>query len=420
MCHLCYPMHPFRELPSVTQNGYSTHVLPGSHSESPVGPHSGKYSCRGGMAVSTDGYVPQHTYHNHAHHSHSSQNGSTHHSSPYSQMHMDHSPVNFNHVNHDNSHHRVWDVWAHNFHEGMQLLRQLTRDCRYVAVDTEFPGVVAKVFGEYANSFEQAYHNIKVNIDMMKPIQIGFSFFNERGQTVGPVSTVQFNIKWNVDNDTYADDSIKLLAYSGIDFEKLKRTGIELNDFAEAFISSGLALNDRITWIGFHSAYDFAYMMKICTDWMQMPDNFLEFQKLLIIFFPRIIDLKAMMSEHKFPKSGLQELADLMRVPRIGLKHQAGSDAMLTGETFFRFLEEHGDGKVDQRVLNLVYGLNYCPNGVSNTWVRMNTSSPQPDGSPSTRNIISYSSALYRNSVHSADHSGRSSPADSNSGHKSS
>jgi hypothetical protein len=160
-------------------------------------------------------------------------------------------------------------------------------------------------------------------------------------------------------------------------------------------------------------------MMKICTDWIRMPDNFLEFQKLLLLFFPRIIDLKAMMSEHKFPKSGLQELADLMRVPRIGLKHQAGSDAMLTGETFFRFLEEHGDGKIDQRVLNLVYGLNYCPNGVSNTWMQMNAPSPQPDGALN-RGIASCSSNLYRNNVHSADHSGRTSPADSNSGHKSS
>lgn len=408
-------MHPFRDLPSVTQNGYSGHLLTGSQSDSPINSSCGKYAYRNGMAVTTDGYAPQATYHGHGH---SVQNGHMH-SSHHHSSHVDHSPINHNHSIQDVSHHRVWDVWAHNFYEGMQLLRQLTRDSKYVAVDTEFPGVVAKVFGEYANSFEQAYHNIKVNIDMMKPIQIGFSFFNEKGQTVAPVSTVQFNIKWNVDNDTYADDSIKLLAFSGIDFEKLKRTGIELNDFAEAFISSGLALNERITWIGFHSAYDFAYMMKICTDWMQMPDNFSEFQKLLLIFFPRIIDLKAMMSEHKFPKSGLQELADLMRVPRIGFKHQAGSDAMLTGETFFRFLEEHGGGKIDQKVLNLVYGLNYCPNGVSNTWVRMNTSSPQPDTLLSNRNIISGTST-HRNHVHSADHSGRSSPTDSNSGHKSS
>ncbi|KAG5442489.1 CCR4-NOT transcription complex subunit 7 [Clonorchis sinensis] len=418
MCHLCYSMHPFRDLPSVTQNGYSTHILPGSHSDSPLGAPCGKFGYRNGMAVTTDGYAPQAAYHTQSHHPHPHQNGHLHHSAQHP-THLDHSPLPHGHTT-DHFHRRVWDVWAPNFHEGMQLLRQLGRECRYVAVDTEFPGVVAKVFGEYANSFEQAYHNIKVNIDMMKPIQIGFSFFNDRGQTVGDVSTVQFNIKWNVDNDTYADDSIKLLAFSGIDFDKLKRNGIELNDFAEAFIASGLALNDRITWIGFHSAYDFAYMMKICTDWKQMPDNFQEFQKRLLIFFPRIVDLKAMMSEHRFPKSGLQELADLMRVPRIGLRHQAGSDAMLTGETFFRFLEEHGGGKIDQRVVNLVYGLNYCPNGVSNTWVRMNTSSPQLDAAPSNRNIISCASTFYRNNVHSADHSGRSSPADSNSGHKSS
>lgn len=45
------------------------------------------------------------------------------------------------------------------------------------------------------------------------------------------------------------------------------------------------------------------------------------------------------MNEHKFLKGGLQELADALHVPRVGLQHQAGSDAMLTGETFFRFLE---------------------------------------------------------------------------------
>lgn len=408
-------MHPIRDLPTVTQNGYSNHILASPQSDSSLGAQCGKYAYRNGMAVTTDGYASQNMYHNQSHH-HQALNGYLHHN-------QQPSPFEQNSVSHDTFGHKLFDVWDRNFQEGMQLLRNLSKDCRYVAVDTEFPGVVAKVFGEYPNSFEQAYHNIKVNIDMLKPIQIGFSFFTEKGQPNNCIlqdtsySTVQFNIKWNVDNDTYADDSIKLLAYSGIDFEKLKRTGIELSDFAEAFIASGLPINDRITWIGFHSAYDFAYMMKICTDWRQMPDNFQEFQNLLLIYFPRIVDLKAMMNEHKFPKSGLQELADSLRVPRIGFKHQAGSDAMLTGETFFRFIEEHGAGKIEQGVLNLVYGLNYCPNGVSNTWMRMNTSSPFLDNVPSNRDITS---AFYRNTVHSADHSGRSSPADSNSGHKSS
>ncbi|VDQ07105.1 unnamed protein product [Trichobilharzia regenti] len=384
-------MHPFRELPSVTQNGYANHILQSSIAESPLNSHFGKYSYRTGMTVTTDGYVPQTTYHNHGHTNHHNHvhHGVLHH------VHSDLNNLIPSSIAQESAQVRVWDVWAHNFHEGMRLVRRLVRESRYVAVDTEFPGVVAKVFGEYANSFEQAYHNIKVNIDMLKPIQIGFSFFDESGQTIDSVSTVQFNIKWNLDNEMHAADSIQLLEVSGIDFEKLKRTGIELSDFAEAFLTSGLPLNDKITWIGFH----------------------------------RIVDLKSMMSEHKFPKSGLQELADLMRVPRIGLQHQAGSDAMLTGETFFRFLEvisfyiftnllkEHGGGKIDQRVLNLVYGLNYCPNGVSNTWMQMNGSSPQPENDSSTNHI---SSSIYRNNVHSADHSGRTSPADSTSGHKSS
>ncbi|CAH8507853.1 unnamed protein product [Heterobilharzia americana] len=356
MCHLCYSMHPFRELPSVTQNGYSNHIIQSSLTESPINPHFGKYSYRSGMTVTTDGYAPQATYHYHGHNTH---HNHIHHGV---QHHVHSDPGNLFPLNvvQESAQGRVWDVWTHNFHEGMRLVRRLVRDCRYVAVDTEFPGVVAKVFGEYANSFEQAYHNIKVNIDMLKPIQIGFSFFDESGQTLDSVSTVQFNIKWNVDNEMHAADSIQLLEVSGIDFEKLKRTGIELSDFAEAFLTSGLPLNDKITWIGFHSAYDFAYMMKICTDWMRMPDNVLEFQKFL----------------------------------------------------------EHGGGKIDQKVLNLVYGLNYCPNGVSNTWMQMNGSSPQPEND-STNHNITYSS-IYRNNVHSADHSGRTSPADSTSGHKSS
>ena len=35
--------------------------------------------------------------------------------------------------------------------------------------------------------------------------------------------------------------------------------------FAELLISSGCVLNDEVTWISFHSGYDFGYLMKILT-----------------------------------------------------------------------------------------------------------------------------------------------------------
>ncbi|CDS35916.1 CCR4 NOT transcription complex subunit 7 [Echinococcus multilocularis] len=412
-------MQPFRDIVPVTQNGFPSVISPNTNSDSPLNPAVPKYNnFRGNMAITTDMYITQHGRHNptstqfgHALQYHPNSLPQGLHNLPNSTN----CQVSFNGFVPSS---RVLDIWANNFHEGMRMVRRLAKCARYVAVDTEFPGVVAKVFGEYVNTFDQAYHNIKVNIDMLRPIQIGFSFFGERGQCVDSVATVQFNLKWNVDNETHAADSIQLLQDCGIDFYKLKRDGIEQQDFAEAFIGSGLALNDQITWIGFHSAYDFAYMMKICTDWLQMPEHVSQYQAMLHMFFPRIVDLKSVMSEHKFSKGGLQELADALHVQRVGYKHQAGSDSMLTGETFFRFLDEHSAGKLNPRFVNLVYGLNFCPNGSTNSILPMNGSPLEsaPLGgmySPST-------SGSQHKETHSADHSGRNSPEGSLSGHKSS
>ena len=45
---------------------------------------------------------------------------------------------------------------------------------------------------------------------------------------------------------------------------------------------------------------------------------------------------------------GLQGLADILQVERIGPMHQAGSDSMLTSVTFFALLEKHMGGIADE------------------------------------------------------------------------
>ncbi|KAL3315100.1 CCR4-NOT transcription complex subunit 7 [Cichlidogyrus casuarinus] len=401
-------MHSLRDLNPVNGSNFGQNQLlyQKSHNSYPVRPANMITAdmYQGNPSMSSQ-LMPQ-PYHPHMHHPHLM--GHLHYSASL--------PVMPHHEHHNPSYNRVWDVWVSNFREGMKLLRALTQKSKYVAVDTEFPGVVAKVFGDYVNSFEQSYHNIKINIDVLKPIQIGFSFFNERGQPVDQqISTIQFNMRWNVEVETFACDSINLLEMSGINFEKLKQEGITTQDFAEAFISSGLALNDKVTWIGFHAAYDFAYMMKVCTDWEEMPQKFRDFHKLLLIYFPRIVDLKAIASEYKLQKLGLTDLAGALKVARNGHQHQAGSDAMLTGETFFRFLDEYTQGQLDNNMLNLVYGLNY---GVNCQQFSMNlfSNSVHSDSELSSSNLL----PGCKTATHSADQSGRNSPADSTSGHKSS
>jgi CCR4-NOT transcription complex subunit 7/8 len=50
----------------------------------------------------------------------------------------------------------------------------------------------------------------------------------------------------------YAQDSIDLLKNSGIQFKKCEDDGIDVNDFAELLMTSGVVLSDNIKWLSFH------------------------------------------------------------------------------------------------------------------------------------------------------------------------
>lgn len=58
--------------------------------------------------------------------------------------------------------------------------------------------------------------------------------------------------KGTFSKDMYAQNSIELLTKSGIDFKKHEEYGIDVQDFGELLISSGLVLSNEIKWISFH------------------------------------------------------------------------------------------------------------------------------------------------------------------------
>jgi len=159
----------------------------------------------------------------------------------------------------------IVDVWADNLEEAMQQIRVIVEDYPYVAMDTEFPGVVAHPFGAF-NKSEYNYQTLRVNVDMLKLIQLGMCVCDKQGNppASGPCAW-QFHFKFDLAEEMYAQDSIDLLKRAGIDFKKHCDYGIQVADFGEHMISSGLVLNDEVKWVAFHSGYDLGYLLKVLT-----------------------------------------------------------------------------------------------------------------------------------------------------------
>ncbi|TPX34183.1 hypothetical protein SmJEL517_g03070 [Synchytrium microbalum] len=249
------------------------------------------------------------------------------------------------------------EVWDSNLEEEMEVLRDLVEKYPYISMDTEFPGVVARPVGNFRTSSDYHYQTLRCNVDLLKIIQLGLSFADEEGNLPPGVCCWQFNFKFNLNDDMYAQDSIDLLTKSGIDFKKHDEFGIDVEHFGEVLISSGFVLLDDVKWISFHSGYDFGYLLKVLTC-QALPPEESDFFELLKIYFPCIYDIKFLMKSCKNLKGGLQELADDLSISRIGPQHQAGSDSLLTSKTFFKMRATFFDNVVDDsKYLGVLYGL---------------------------------------------------------------
>jgi CCR4-NOT transcription complex subunit 7/8 len=230
-------------------------------------------------------------------------------------------------------------------------------DYPYIAMDTEFPGVVARPIGSFKNSHDYHYQTLKCNVDLLKIIQLGLSFCDEEGNLLPGTCTWQFNFKFNLSEDMYAQDSIDLLAKSGIEFKDHDAKGIDVNDFGEILMTSGIVLNEDIKWISFHSGYDYGYLLKVLTC-QALPKQESQFFDLLHTYFPCVYDIKYLMKSCENLKGGLQKVADQLQVERIGPQHQAGSDSLLTAATFFKMRSVFFENKIDdEKYMGVLFGL---------------------------------------------------------------
>lgn len=235
-------------------------------------------------------------------------------------------------------------VWRYNVHTEFKLIQDCVDRYPFATMDTEFPGVIYRPHKHVNMSSSDLYAFLKANVDSLNLIQIGLTLSDSDGNLpdLGSDSTQyiwEFNFR---DFDIYRDycsaDSIELLRTNGIDFDKNMIDGIDSGDFAALLMSSGLILNDSaVSWVTFHGAYDFGYLVKMLTQ-RNLPTDLEEFMELVKVYFgENFFDLKHMMKFCDGLFGGLDRIASALGVDRtVGKCHQAGSDSLLTCQTFLR------------------------------------------------------------------------------------
>ncbi|KAM1089732.1 hypothetical protein ACFX1X_017730 [Malus domestica] len=254
----------------------------------------------------------------------------------------------------------IREVWSDNLEEEFKLIRSVVEEYQYVAMDTEFPGIVLRPVGTFKDSYDYHYQTLKANVDLLKLIQLGLTFSDEKGNlpTCGTDKHCvwQFNFRdFNPNEDVYASDSIELLSQSGMDFVKNNEKGVDASKFTELLMTSGVVLSDNVVWVTFHSGYDFGYLLKLLTG-QSLPNTQVGFFKMIKVYFPTVYDIKHLMRFCNSLHGGLNKLAELLDVERIGISHQAGSDSLLTCSTFMKLKETFFDGSID-KYAGVLYGL---------------------------------------------------------------
>ena len=250
----------------------------------------------------------------------------------------------------------IVEVYKDNFIQEMKNLSILIKKFKYnyIGMDTEFPGTVYSL-STLTDDFY--YKSLKLNVDSLKLIQLGITLSNEKGEYPTPHRTWQFNFEFDYTKDKWSQSSMHLLMSSGIDFNKMKKDGINHKKFIEQMKISGLVLNPDIHWISFHGSYDFAYLLSNLID-NSLPENEKDFTQLLGLFFPNHYDIKILVKDKNNLKGSLNKLANYLNVQREGKIHQAGSDSLVTIYSFWKLIkngfmtkEELNEGK------NILYGI---------------------------------------------------------------
>ncbi|KAI6669773.1 hypothetical protein NL676_004658 [Syzygium grande] len=232
----------------------------------------------------------------------------------------------------------VRQVWSWNLDAEFALIRDLIDRFPFASMDTEFPGLS--------------------NVDALALIQVGLTLSDSLGNLPGFIW--EFNFRdFDPALHPHAPDSVELLRRQGVDFDRNRSEGCDSARFAELLMSSGLVCSDdSVSWVTFHSAYDFGYLVKALTR-RDLPGDLPGFLAVVRVFFGgRVYDVKHLMRFCHSLHGGLDRVATALDLDRaVGKCHQAGSDSLLTWQAFRKIRDVYFASDGPEKHAGVLYGL---------------------------------------------------------------
>ncbi|KAH0982969.1 hypothetical protein GBA52_010146 [Prunus armeniaca] len=240
----------------------------------------------------------------------------------------------------------IRSVWQQNLEYEFARVEAAIADYPFVSFDTEFPGTILECKARDPPAYQ--YQIMKGNVDAMNIIQLGLTLSDHYGNLPNFGTDCcyiwEFNFRdFDIERgDLHTADAIEFLKRHGIDFLQNKEKGICSSNFAGLMERMVLCNKSRLTWVTFHGSYDFGYLMKILTrkDLPMDIGGFME--EVEKKFGKRVYDIKHLIKSFQGLHGGLEKVAHSLQVGRVaGKSHQAGSDSLLTLQTFMRLKDVH-------------------------------------------------------------------------------
>ncbi|KAL0536065.1 hypothetical protein IC582_024997 [Cucumis melo] len=234
----------------------------------------------------------------------------------------------------------IRQVWASNFISQITQFDECLRFHTILTIDTEFLGFIIQSPRDSID--EEIYKNFHFNVNQMKLIQLGITASNDLGQIGG---SWEFNFSdFDFQVDAHSPSAIPFLEKNGLDFKKLKKDGIPIASFTKKFLPI-IKKRDIFRWVTFHGLYDIGYLIKAMGLITMLPKSMEEFATLVVNEVGIVRDLKHMARFCEVLEDGrlgLERLGKILNKKRFGMKHNAGSDSLLTSSAHFEMVKRFG------------------------------------------------------------------------------